>query len=303
MKRRNLLSLLLALGLVSGCAQALQEEDRSIQLDTGTETDWLLESEAQAPLVSSEDVPAYEGQGIIELENNVPSFEVEEVTETAFMEFGDLDELGRCTYAIMCAGPETLPQEKRGDISKIKPTGWKQNYYTFVEQEALYNRSHLLAYSLSGQNANEQNLITGTRYMNAALMEPYESSIADYIKETGNHVMYEVIPDFDEDNLLASGVEMQAYSVEDDGEGISFHIYCYNVQPGVDIDYATGENEEAEDDDPKENFILNTYKRVYHSPECVNAAKISSRNYQEYYGCEEILLEQGYQPASDCLIH
>ena len=137
-----------------------------------------------------------------------------------------------------------MPTEERGSIGSVKPSGWQTVKYDFVDGKYLYNRCHLLGYQLTGENANEQNLITGTRYLNVDGMLPFENMVADYVKETDNHVMYRVTPVFDGAELVARGVLMEAYSVEDGGDGVEFCVYCYNVQPGVKIDYATGDSEE-----------------------------------------------------------
>ena len=153
--------------------------------------------------------------------------------------------LRRCGVAYACVGVDLMPTEERESISKVKPTGWVQNQYDFVDGGSLYNRCHLIGFQLTGENANEKNLITGTRYMNVEGMLPFENQVADYVASTGNHVLYRVTPAFVDTELVARGVEMEAYSVEDQGRGVCFHVYCYNVQPGVEIDYATGENWEA----------------------------------------------------------
>ena len=168
--------------------------------------------------------------------------ELARAKEGPFETYSPLDALGRCGTALACAGRDTMPTAKRGDIRKIKPTGWRQEFYSFVDQEALYNRCHLIAHSLTGEDANAQNLITGTRYMNVQGMLPFEEEAVAYIKRTGNHVLYRATPIFGGDNLLASGVQLEAQSVEDDGEGIEFNVYCYNVEPGVAIDYSTGDS-------------------------------------------------------------
>ena len=164
---------------------------------------------------------------------------------TSYETYHDLDALGRCTYVQACIGKDLMPTEDRGSISHIKPTGWVQNTYDFVDGKSLYNRCHLIGFQLTGENANKQNLITGTRYLNTEGMLPFENMVADFIKETGYHVLYRVTPVFEGENLLASGVQMEAISLEDGGEGICFHVYVYNVQPGVTIDYATGENRKS----------------------------------------------------------
>lgn len=178
----------------------------------------------------------------VEIDGNVPSFTVDDATTDAFQSFSPLDWLGRCGTAYACLGPETLPTDARGDISEIHPSGWVQNFYDFIEGESLYNRSHLIAHCLSGQDANEQNLITGTRHFNADVMEPIEAMVLDYIERTGNHVLYRVTPVFEGDELVARGVQIEALSMEDGGQGVSLNVFLRNIQPGVAIDYATGNN-------------------------------------------------------------
>ena len=194
--------------------------------------------------ISLEEIPEYTSDIYVTINNNIPYFEESEYTTESFEKYSELDKLGRCgvAYANICM--ETLPTygEEREDISKVKPTGWKQKKYN---GEYLYNRCHLIGYQLSAENANELNIITGTRYFNVSGMLPFENKVADYIdKNENNHVLYRVTPIYDGDNYLASGVEMEAYSVEDKGEGVCFNVYVYNVQPGVSIDYKTGESTE-----------------------------------------------------------
>lgn len=178
----------------------------------------------------------------VEINDNTPSFTVDDATTDAFQSFSQLDRLGRCGTAYACLGPETLPTDARGDISEIHPSGWVQNFYDFIEDESLYNRSHLIAHCLSGQDANEKNLITGTRHFNADVMEPIEAMVLNYIEQTGNHVLYRVTPVFKGDELVARGVQIEALSMEDGGQGVSLNVFLRNIQPGVDIDYATGDN-------------------------------------------------------------
>ncbi len=190
-------------------------------------------------------VPEYSGAASVTLNNNQPEFTDDEITTASYEQYGALDSYGRCTTAIACIGTDLMPTEERGSIGMIKPTGWNQNKYPGIvdsEPPYLYNRCHLIGYQLTGENANERNLVTGTRYMNVDGMLPYENEVASYIKNTGNHVMYRVTPIFEDSNLLCSGVQMEAYSVEDSGKGVSFNVYCYNVQPGVIIDYTDGSN-------------------------------------------------------------
>lgn len=192
--------------------------------------------------ISPEDIPEYSGDPYVVLNNNLPDFTEEDKTTASFEIYGELDSLGRCTTAYANVGYDLMPTEKRGNISSIKPTGWHSVQYDHVDGKSLYNRCHLIGFQLTGENANKKNLITGTRYLNVEGMLPFENMIADYVKETNNHVLYRVTPVFQEDYLVADGVQMEAWSVEDDGEGICFHVFAYNVQPGVSIDYATGES-------------------------------------------------------------
>ena len=277
------LSLLCAL-LLSGCAQepAVQTQS-SITLDS---------------------IPAYDGSPWVELNQNTPNFDPDALTQEAFEEYGPLDSLGRCTtaWANVCQG--LMPTEDRESISSVTPTGWINREY---DGEYLYNRCHLIGFQLTGENANEQNLITGTRYLNVEGMLPFENMVADYVKETGNHVLYRVTPIFDEDNLVASGVEMEAQSVEDQGEGICFHVYCYNVQPGVTIDYATGESWPEGTEQPDagqsgagQHYVLNTSSMKFHLPDCPGVSNMSEQNKQDYTGSREELIAQGYSPCGTC---
>lgn len=189
-------------------------------------------------------VPAFSNEAYVVINDNKPEFTEDDLTDTAYEYYSELDSLGRCGYAMACIGRELMPTEDRDSIGQIKPSGWQTVKFDFVDGKYLYNRCHLIGFQLTGENANEQNLITGTRYLNVEGMLPFENMVADYIKETGNHVLYRVTPIFDGDNLVARGVQMEARSVEDNGEGICFNIYAYNIQPGVTIDYATGKSHE-----------------------------------------------------------
>ena len=195
------------------------------------------------PSYDMSNIPDYDGTSASAvIDRNQPSFTEDEYTTDSYEYYSDLDSLGRCGVTEACIGVDLMPTEERESISKVKPTGWVQNQYDFVDGKSLYNRCHLIGFQLTGENANEKNLITGTRYMNVDGMLPFENEVADYVASTGNHVLYRVTPAFVGSELVARGVEMEAYSVEDDGQGVCFHVYCYNVQPGVEIDYATGEN-------------------------------------------------------------
>ena len=206
---------------------------------------WYLTPPAET--YSMENIPPYDGTPYVVLNDNQPSFTEEDMTDVSYEFYSDLDELGRCGVTEACIGRDLMPTEKRGDISSVKPTGWVQNQYDFVDGKSLWNRCHLIGFQLAGENANECNLITGTRYLNVEGMLPFENLVADYVKETDNHVLYRVTPAFQGTELVARGVQMEAYSVEDSGDGVCFNVFCYNVQPGVEIDYAIGDNWLAEE--------------------------------------------------------
>lgn len=257
------------------------------------------------------EVPDYEGEPYVVLNDNEPDFTEAEITTEAYEDYSDLDALGRCGEAEACIGEELMPTGERESISSVKPTGWVNEKYDSVDGGYLYNRCHLIGYQLSGENANEENLITGTRYMNVEGMLPFEDMVADYVHETDNHVMYRVTPVFEGDDLVASGVQMEAESVEDDGEGVSFNVYVYNVQPDITIDYATGENWETPENETAGNpssgdtsgqqtYILNTNTRKFHLPDCSGAADIKGKNREEYTGTREELTSQGYEPCGRC---
>lgn len=267
--------------------------------------------------VTVDDVPAYSGEPYVEVNDNQPEFTEEELTTVSYEDYSELDELGRCQSAEACIGQDLMPTEARESISSVKPTGWKNKSYDTVDGGYVYNRCHLIGFQLTGENANEENLITGTRYMNVEGMLSFEDEVAAYIKETDNHVMYRVTPVFEGDDLVASGVQMQAESVEDDGVGISFNVYVYNVQPYVVIDYKTGENwegdeiaepegkwadgTEAEPSDTKEQmYILNKNTKKFHKPECSGAKKIKAKNKGEYTGSRQTLIDEGYEPCGNC---
>lgn len=192
--------------------------------------------------VSIDAIPAYDGKAYVAVNNNEPFFTDSDMTTTAFENYSDLDSLGRCgvAYANICK--EIMPTEKRGKIGMIKPSGWHTVKYDVIKDRYLYNRCHLIGYQLAGENANPKNLITGTRYLNVEGMLPFENLVADYVNNTGNHVLYRVTPMFSGSNLVANGVLIEAKSVEDNGGGILFNVYCYNVQPGVGINYENGDS-------------------------------------------------------------
>lgn len=196
------------------------------------------ESEEHSETVSLEQIPEYSGSPYVELDGNIPSFSSERKNGPAYEFYSELDSLGRCGYAESRITPELMPTEERGAIGMVKPTGWHTVKYGNIDGKYLYNRCHLIGYQLTGENANEKNLITGTRYLNVTGMLPFENEVADYVKSTGNPCMYRVTPIFKGEELVARGVEMEAESVED--EQVCFHVFVYNVQPGIGIDYSTG---------------------------------------------------------------
>lgn len=244
----------------------------------------------------------------VELNGNQPDFAQEEYTTEAFETYAPLDALGRCgtAYANLC--PALMPTQPRGEIGQVKPAGWHTVKYDWVDGKYLYNRCHLIGYQLSGENANERNLITGTRYMNVEGMLPYENEVADYVQETGNHVLYRVTPVFEGDELVARGVHVEAESVEDDGAGVSFNVFCYNVQPGVEIDYETGESRRAPSADgdgeassaDETTYVLNVNTGKFHRPDCSSVDDMSAHNKREYTGARDALIDQGYEPCSRC---
>lgn len=209
------------------------------QADAGKPQDDLVNNNSY---VSLDAIPAYDGKAYVAVNNNEPFFTDSDMTTTAFENYSDLDSLGRCgvAYANICK--EIMPTEKRGKIGMIKPSGWHTVKYDVIKDRYLYNRCHLIGYQLAGENANPKNLITGTRYLNVEGMLPFENLVADYVNNTGNHVLYRVTPMFSGSNLVANGVLIEAKSVEDNGGGILFNVYCYNVQPGVGINYENGDS-------------------------------------------------------------
>lgn len=249
-------------------------------------------------------VPEFSDSPYVQINNNVPYFSESDYTTQAFENYSNLDRLGRCGTAYACVCIDTMPTEKRGSIGQIKPSGWHTEKYDIVEGKYLYNRCHLIGYQLTGENANEKNLITGTRYLNIEGMLPFENMVADYIKETNNHVLYRVTPVFDKDNLVVRGVEIEAFSVEDMGEGISFNIYAYNNQPGIIIDYSTGESNLIQNNnEEKTEYILNTKTKKYHLPSCNLNNNISEKNKKTYTGTSKELKQLGYSPCGKCIKH
>lgn len=273
------------------------------------------------------DLPAYEGNPYVYVNDGEPAFTAEERAATPGTErYGELDEKGRCTTTFAVVGTETMPTEERGSIGEVKPTGWQIAKYDFVDGKYLYNRCHLLGFQLTGENANTSNLITGTRYMNVDGMLPFENAVADYVHATGNHVLMRVTPVFDGDEMLARGVHMMAESVEDGGDGVSFNVFVYNVQPGVVIDYATGDNMHADNATPLPDvsgapedgslaetgesgpaedkgladYVLNTNSKKFHVPGCASVKQMKDANRSDVKDTRENILNQGYDPCKRC---
>ncbi len=271
-------------------------------------TNAIITAEAASKSFSIKDVPKYSGDPSVLVNNNKPYFTSKEKKNTkAFESYHKLDKLGRCgvAYANIC--PELMPTEERGEIGSVKPTGWHTvKYNGVVDGNYLYNRCHLIAYCLAAENANKKNLITGTRYMNNEGMLPYEIKVAQYVEDTGNHVLYRVTPIFEGNNLLASGVLMEAYSVEDRGKGISFCVYCYNVQPGVTINYKTGDSKlsgktsSSSPTSAKETYILNTNTKKFHKPSCSSVVRMSAKNKKQVKDSRDNIIADGYDPCKVC---
>ena len=282
--------------------------------------DGFVPSPEYKPEFTLSDVPAFSGSPYYVVNNNEPFFyEGDKKLTEAFEEYAPLDNLGRCGVTVANVCKELMPTEARGDISSVYPSGWKLNgksnnnqYDTkLVDGGRIYNRCHLIGFQLAGENANKLNLITGTRYMNVTGMLPFENMVADYVKETGNHVLLRVTPMYEGNDLVARGVLMEAWSVEDEGDGVCYNVFCYNVQPGIEINYATGENWLAEtgnnnnDNDNDNNttkttYILNTNSKKFHKESCKNAESISEKNKEVYNGTREDLIEDGYSPCGVC---
>ena len=281
------------------------------------------------------EVPAFSGNAYIAVNGNIPYFGNSDITTNSFETYAPLDSLGRCGVTYACVGQDIMPTEERGSIGQVKPTGWHTVKYDCVDGKYLYNRCHLIGFQLTGENANEENLITGTRYLNIEGMLPFENMVADYVKETNNHVLYRVTPIYEGDNLLAAGVLMEGYSVEDKGDGVTFCVFAYNAQPGVKINYATGESElesgsvntqpkpqpekpampvapskpteNTPAPEPQQNapqsqcdYVLNTNTKKFHLPSCSSADDIKATNRQEYSGNRDDLIAQGYVPCKRC---
>lgn len=271
---------------------------------------WYINKQDQPVYSESvQNVPAFSGDPYVVINDNQPEFAQQDLTTDSYEYYSSLDMLGRCGYTMACIGVDLMPTEDRESISEVKPTGWVQAQYDFVDGKSLYNRCHLIGFQLTGENANERNLVTGTRYCNVQGMLPFENLVADYIKETKNHVLYRVTPIFTGDELVCRGIQMEAFSVEDEGDGVCFNVYVYNAQPGVTIDYATGESwaegqqelpVQTETSGEEQTYILNTSSQKFHREDCSQGQDIKESNRDVYTGSRESLIDQGYEPAGCC---
>lgn len=314
MRKKFLLLLLSLIFLLTGCNPVL-ESDVSVNEIGVEESEEMSEVSVGRDIVYYDiTIPAYSDAAYVDINGGFPFFTDDEITTDEFETYAELDELGRCGVAYANISPLTMPTEERGAIGQVKPSGWHTVKYDCVDGKYLYNRCHLIGFQLAGENANEQNLITGTRYLNIDGMLDHENMIAEYVKDTGNHVLYRVTPVYYEDNLVADGVVMEAYSVEDKGDGIEFCIFAYNVQPGVQIDYATGDSaltgEEIVVDEPvlknyTENpdgiiYTVNIETKKYHYEDCSTAINTKDENKESYNGTVDWLLDNGYEPCGKC---
>lgn len=287
---------------LSGCSS---KKDNQAGTVGSTEVQSTAVADDMASLV-------YQGEPYVVINDNNPDFTEADMTTVSFESYGELDVLGRCTTAFANIGKDLMPAEKRGSIGEVKPTGWQTAKYDNVDGKYLYNRCHLIGYQLTGENANAKNLITGTRYLNVDGMLPFENMVADYIKETGNHVLYRVTPVFSGDNLVASGVHMEAESVEDNGDGILFNVYCFNAQPGIAIDYATGNSHQDNSivaDASKsttaaeanvQTYVLNTNTKKFHKESCNSAKSMDASNKKIYTGSRQEIIDMGYEACGVC---
>ncbi len=254
--------------------------------------------------------PEYYGFDYVTVNNNVPEFNEKELVARPFEKYSELDELGRSGVAFACVGVELMPTAQREDINEIRPSGWHSIMYEFIEGRYLYNRCHLIAFQLTAEGANSKNLFTGTRHLNNNVMAGFENYVSDYVKQTKNHVLYRVTPVFIGDNLLASGVQIEAYSIEDNGKGVCFNIYCFNVQDGVTIDYTTGDSkpydyyEVSEKpqsfSETKQIYVICTETKTYHLPDCSETKDLNATLKRNYTGIKSNLNDIGLSPCEKC---
>ncbi len=291
----------LILLLIAFAAHHLLSDD-SIGTDIPKESDTQTTAPVSQGSFSYDDIPEYSSEPFCAVNGGIPYFTEDEITDVSYESYSSLDYLGRCGTAVSCVGRDLMPTEDRESIGHVKPTGWQSIQYDHVDGKSLYNRCHLIGFQLTGENANEKNLITGTRYMNVDGMLPFENMIADYVKETNNHVMYRVTPVFVGNELVARGVLMEGYSVEDEGEGVCFNVFAYNVQPLITINYSDGTSFETprEPSDGDTLYILNTKSKKFHLPSCSSSKSMSEKNKDEFTGDRSELIAMGYTPCGEC---
>lgn len=295
--------------LFSGCSTAPTAVTRTETIQQNTIQNIDINADSYNQAVKNFDfdkIPEFDENTYVEINSNMPFFEESDYTTKSYETYGKLDRLSRCTACVACIGKDLMPTEERGAIGRIKPSGWHSQKYDNVDGKYLYNRCHLIGYQLTAENDNPCNLITGTRYLNVTGMLKFEDMVADYIEETNNHVLYRVTPLFKDGELVARGVMMEGYSVEDNGKGICYNVYCYNNQPGIEIDYKTGESQATnekyafDDGGTSETFIVNVSSKKFHKPDCPAVDKIKKENKKNYIGTRESLIDNGYSPCKQC---
>lgn len=299
--KKLLIALLLSLTFTGCVSNTEVNTNETVQENIEQE----IESSQDASF-SKTDLPEFEGQSFIIINNDIPYFTEEKLSEEPFIRLSELDDLGRCGTAYMCAGPETLPTEERGEIGHVKPSGWNQEKYPeLIEKPGyLYNRGHLLMYALSGLNDDERNLITSTRYLNIEGMLENEDQVLDYINQTGEHVLYRVTPMYDGNNLVASGVLIEAKSVESDG--LALCRYAFNAQPGIEINYADGSSwvsGEVPNEDPiaeEITYVGNKNTKIFHRSDCDSVLDMKPKNKVMFTDAREDIISDGYSPCKRC---
>ena len=302
-KRRMLLGIILAAVLMGGCTGLQETVPQEDEKNSGYEQE-LQNTGEDIVLPDGTEIEGYSGVPYAAIGDNVPDFLPEDMTQQSFEHYSKLDGLGRCGTAYANVGEDIMPKEERGNIGQVKPSGWQTVKYDIVDGKYLYNRCHLIGYQLTGENANVENLITGTRYLNVEGMLPFENMVADYVKETHAHVLYRVTPVFEENELVARGVRMEGWSVEDQGEGICFDVFAYNVQPGIEIDYATGESTlsavgEWEEEGQTEKLEIrgNKKSKIYHCPGQADYDTMEDSPNLVLFYSEKEAQEAGYRKA------
>ena len=293
---KRLVPILLLLCILAGCAGEIPP--------AATPAPPPVVTEEVSLAVSASGIPEYTGEKYVVLNNNIPEFDQELIEIGSYEYYSQLDQLGRCGAAVANLGQDLMPTEDRGSISHVYPSGWNQAEYDIVDGKMLYNRCHLIGFQLAGENANEKNLITGTRYFNVEGMLPFEDQVAEYIHSTGNRVLFRVTPMYEGEELVARGVQMDAWSVEDGGEGVCFSVFVFNVQPGITINYLTGESVLEGEELPSQKettYVVNRNSKKIHLPTCSGAESMKKENRWEFTGTLAELTELGYEVCGNCL--